>query len=302
MQRRERSGVAARRSPFAIAARFMRDGTLWVTGVVRHGVNQIDRALGSDVPDNRGRISDVELRALVAANPALAAEERQIIDEVLTAGARHVSAVMVPRTHVVYLDADLDVPSAVRAVRDTPHSRFPVIDGSHDDIVGFVHLRDLLMPPDTGEAGPTTVGALAREVRRVPASKHVLAALSEMRSEGHHLAVVVDEYGGTAGILTLEDLIEELVGEIRDEYDAVPEPQSILDDIDGRIHLADFAGRCGFELPSGPYESLGGFVMARLGRLPVIGDEALVDGWRLVVTQCDGRRVSRVAVRRAARA
>jgi putative hemolysin len=282
-----------------LTGRLMRDGTLWATRIVRRGINQIDRALGADTSDDHSRLSDVELRALVAANPSLAPEERRIIDEVLTAGARHVSAVMVPRTDVIYLDAHLDVVEAVRTIRDTPHSRFPVIDGSHDDIVGFVHLRDLLMPPDAASAEFTSVGALAREVRRLPASKHVLAALSEMRSEGHHLAIVVDEYGGTAGIVTLEDLIEELVGEIHDEYDAVPEPESLLlDDIDGRIHLADFAGRCGFELPAGPYESLGGFVMARLGRLPVVGDEVHVDGWRLVVTQCDGRRVSRVSVRR----
>ncbi|HEY1486441.1 MAG TPA: hemolysin family protein [Micromonosporaceae bacterium] len=259
---------------------------LRVTGAVRRALNRLERTLGVESSD----------RALVAANPKLAAEERQIIDEVLTAGARHVSAVMVPRPHVVYLPADLDVADAVRMVRDTPHSRFPVIDGSHDDIVGFVHLRDLLMPP---AGGPGTVRALVREVRRVPASKHVLAALSEMRSEGNHLAVVVDEYGGTAGIITLEDLIEELVGEIRDEYDAVPEPETLTGDVDGRLHLADFAQRCGFALPPGPYESLGGFVMARLGRLPVIGDEVRVDGWRLIVTRCEGRRVSRVTVRRS---
>jgi putative hemolysin len=299
-QRGHTAPVPVRRSPLVSTARIVRDGTLWVTRAVRRGINRIDRALGADTSEERSQISDTELRALVAANPTLAPEERRIIDEVLTAGARHVSAVMVPRTDVIYLDASLDVTEAVRTIRDTPHSRFPVIDGSHDDIVGFVHLRDLLMPPEEAPAEFTSVGALAREVRRVPASKHVLAALSEMRSEGHHLAVVVDEYGGTAGIVTLEDLIEELVGEIHDEYDVAPEPEpeSVLDDIDGRIHLADFADRCGFELPSGPYESLGGFVMARLGRLPVVGDEVTVDGWRLVVTQCDGRRVSRVAVTR----
>jgi putative hemolysin len=264
-----------------------------VTAAVRRAVNLVERTLGVEPAEEDA----ARFRALVAANPKLAAEERLIIDEVLTAGARHVSAVMVPRTHVVYLAADLDVVAAVRAVRDSPHSRFPIIDGSHDDIVGFVHLRDLLMPPTDDPTG-LTVGQLAREIRRVPASRHVLAALSEMRSEGHHLAVVVDEYGGTAGIVTLEDLIEELVGEIRDEYDVEPEPESMPGDVDGRLHLADFAQRCGFALPPGPYESLGGFLMARLGRLPVIGDEVRVDGWRLIVTRCEGRRVSRVAVRR----
>jgi putative hemolysin len=273
--------------------------TLWATRVVRGWLNALDRALGGEAPPSRAAITDVELRALVAANPTLDADERRIIDEVLTAGARHVSAVMVPRNRVVYLDADLSVADAFRAVRETPHSRFPVIDGSHDDIVGFVHLRDLLMPAVEGDVNATglTVGALARDVRRLPTSKHVLAALSEMRREGHHLAVVVDEYGGTAGIVTLEDLIEELVGEIHDEYDAAPEPESVPGDVDGRLHLADFAQLCGFELPPGPYETLGGFLMARLGRLPAIGDEVRVDQWRLVVTECEGRRVSRVAVR-----
>jgi putative hemolysin len=278
-QRRRRTSVA---KPVAQPGR-LAAVALRCTGGIRRALTRLERALGLEHSD----------RALVATNPELAAEERQIIDDVLTAGARHVSAVMVPRNRVVYLDADLDVADAIRTVRGAPHSRFPVIDGSHDDILGFVHLRDLLMPPDGAAA---TVRALVREVRRMPASKHVLAALSEMRNEGHHLAVVVDEYGGTAGILTLEDLIEELVGEIRDEYD-VPEPEPIGDDVDGRMHLADFAQHCGFALPPGPYESLGGFMMARLGRLPVIGDEVRVDGRRLIVTRCEGRRVSRVAVR-----
>jgi putative hemolysin len=220
-------------------------------------------------------------------------EERRIIADVLATGGRHVSEVMVPRTRVVFLDADRDVAAAVTAISGMPHSRFPVIESSHDDVIGFVHLRDLLTAADPAQP----VGALAREVRRLPASKRVLAALSEMRREGHHLAVVVDEYGGTAGIVTLEDLIEELIGEIHDEYDEAPPPDSELPaDIDGRINLSDFAQRFGFALADGPYETLGGFLMAALGRLPVRGDEVAVTGWRLVVTECEGRRVSRVAV------
>src|SRR5207253_2142747 len=138
---------------------------------------------------------------------------------------------------------------------------FPVIDGSHDDVIGFVHLRDLLIRPEPD--GAVTVGELAREVKRLPASKRVLPALSEMRNEGRHLAVVVDEYGGTAGIVTLEDLIEELIGEITDEYDLAPDPLpadgGVPSEVDGRLNLTDFAERCGFALPARPYETPGGF-------------------------------------------
>ncbi|GAB3946298.1 hypothetical protein GCM10027614_39580 [Micromonospora vulcania] len=142
----------------------------------------------------------------------------------------------------------------------------------------------------------------------------MLSALTEMRREGQHLAVVVDEYGGTAGIVTLEDLIEELIGEIHDEYDAEPDPvyAGLPAVVDGRLNLADFAERTGVVLPDGPYETVGGFVMAALGRLPVIGDEVPVPGeqvdtglpgpadpaagWLLRVLTLDGRRVARLAV------
>jgi putative hemolysin len=256
------------------------------------------RVLGASAATGRTSITEAELRELVAANLLLDGEERQIIDEVLAAGARHVREVMVPRTDVVFLDVETTVAEAVEIVRGTPHSRFPVIGESPDDVIGFVHLRDLLLPVDRD--GALTLDALARPVRHVPGSRRVLAALSEMRREGHHLAVVVDEYGGTAGIVTLEDLLEELVGEIHDEYDAVPDPESppgvAPTHVDGRTNLPDFAERCGFALPTGPYETVGGFVMADLGRLPRVGDEVRVGTRRLVVTECDGRRVSRVAI------
>ncbi|MEU2661632.1 hemolysin family protein [Micromonospora sp. NPDC007220] len=268
--------------------------------------------LGASPAAGRERISEAELRDLVAANTLLDPVERRIIDEVLAAGASLVREVMMPRTEVVFLSARHTIAEAERLVRAETHTRYPVVDGTHDDVVGFVHLRDVLLRPDLDPR--TTVGELTREVKRLPGSKRVLAALSEMRRERHHLAVVVDEYGGTAGIVTLEDLIEELIGEIHDEYDTAPEPvhAGLPAVVDGRLNLADFAERTGVSLPPGPYETVGGFVMAALGRLPVAGDEVPVTagpagdggaapddpsgGWLLRVLTLEGRRVARLTV------
>jgi putative hemolysin len=250
----------------------------------------------------RADLTEAELRELVARSLVLDGDERRLIDDVIVAADRHVRELMVPRTEVVFLDATATVATAVRLVGTARHSRFPVIDGTHDDVIGFVHLRDLLIRPEADTA--RTVGELARPLRRLPASKRVLAALSEMRREGDHVALVVDEYGGTAGIVTLEDLIEELVGEIHDEYDAAPEPASIdgtaPSEVEGLLNLNDFAERVGVRLPPGPYDTVGGFVMASLGRLPTLGDETFVhkgsDVWRLRVVEMDGRRVARVGL------
>ncbi|SCG41248.1 putative hemolysin [Micromonospora halophytica] len=264
--------------------------------------------LGASPAAGRERISEDELRDLVAANTVLDPDERRIIDEVLVAGASLVREVMMPRTEVVFLSAGMSLAEAGRVVRADTHTRYPVVDGTHDDVVGFVHLRDVLLRPDLDPHA--TLGELVREVKQLPGSKRVLAALTEMRREGHHLAVVVDEYGGTAGIVTLEDLIEELVGEIHDEYDDTPEPPhaGLPAVLDGRLNLADFAERTGVALPTGPYETVGGFVMAALGRLPVAGDEVPVapphtdhpeppgGGWLVRVLALEGRRVSRIAV------
>src|SRR4051812_23871859 len=274
-----------------------------LAGLVLRAMDAVRRAaarlLGAEHTAGREHITESELRDLVAANTVLDGEERRLIDEVLDAGSRSVREVMVPRTEVVFLAADRTVAEALGLVRDAPHSRFPVIDGNQDDVLGFVHLRDLTIRPEVDKCA--SVGELARPVKRLPDSKRVLPALSEMRRERHHLAVVIDEYGGTAGIVTLEDLIEELVGEIHDEYDAAPEPTSPAAgpaEVDGLLNLTDFGERAGLTLPSGPYETVGGFLMARLGKLPALGDEGRVDGWRLTVSELDGRRVARVALAR----
>src|SRR6266511_3049146 len=141
----------------------------------------VTRLLGASPTAGREHITESQLRDLVAANTTLDGEE------------------MMPRTEVLFLDATLSVAAAVKLVREARHSRFPVIDGSQDDVLGFVHLRDLAMHPELD--ADARVGELTREVKRLPAGMRILAALSEMRREGQHLAVVVDEYGGTAGIV-----------------------------------------------------------------------------------------------------
>jgi len=168
-------------------------------------------------------------------------------------------------------------------------------------VIGLVHARDL---PDTARNGSVRVGDIKRPVKMLPTSKTVMSALSEMRRDRAHLAIVVDEYGGTAGIVTLEDLVEELIGDIQDEYDVEGRPSRRLRtgeiEVDGLMNLDDFAEQTGIELPDGPYETVAGYLLAALGYLPQLGESAELDGTRLTVTELDGRRISRVKVTESA--
>ncbi|MBF9067819.1 hemolysin family protein [Streptacidiphilus fuscans] len=253
--------------------------------------------LGGDPSAGRNAMSSEELRGLVAANTELGIDERQLIGEVFAAGERQLREVMVPRTEVTFLDASQELTAVREEVRDYPHSRYPVVDGSYDLVVGFVHVRDLYGADAVG-----TVRDIARPVKLLPATKRVLPSMSEMRHEGHHLAIVVDEYGGTAGIVTLEDLVEEVIGEIRDEYDSqelstTRRLASGSIEVDGLLNLPDFEEETGVELPEGPYETVAGYVVAELGRLPLVGDRiSTADGYQLEVASLDGRRVDRVRV------
>ena len=177
----------------------------------------IVRLLGIDPHGAKEQISGEELRDLVAAHEELTVEERELIDDVFAAGDRELREVMLPRTEVDFLDAGMPVFKAAEVVVDQPHSRYPVIRDSADDVIGFVHIRDILAP-DLAERS-IRVGDLARDITSFPGSKQVLSTLTEMRRLRQHLAIVQDEYGGTAGIVTMEDLVEELIGDIQDEYD-----------------------------------------------------------------------------------
>ncbi len=272
---------------------------IWLLSISTNG---IVRLLGADPSASRESMSEEELRGLVASHESLGTDERELIEDVFTAGDRRLREVLVPRTEVDFLEGSTTVAQAWQAVRSGMHSRYPVVRGSSDDIVGFVHMRDLLLVQAEGDARTTKVADLARPVKMMPDGKHVLVALSEMRRERQHMAIVVDEYGGTAGIVTMEDLIEELIGDIRDEYDAeTGGPRRLRGgdmDVDGLMNTDDFAEETGLGLPEGPYETVAGFVMAQLGHLPQLGESVDVDDHRLTVSELDGRRVARVRLSR----
>ncbi|MEO5876603.1 MAG: hemolysin family protein [Streptosporangiaceae bacterium] len=244
------------------------------------------------------RFSAQEVRDLVAAHDEITADERELIDDVFAAGERQLREVLIPRTEVEFLDADLPLALAAGQAAASPHSRFPVFRDTHDEVIGFVHIRDLLSPGVPDLAAP--VASVVRQVMYLPAGRKVLPVLSEMRREGHHLAIVIDEYGGTAGIVTLEDLVEELIGDIRDEYDVADDQSRRLHggilEVDGLIHTSDFAEETGIELPEGPYETVGGYLMAVLGRIPAVQESTVFAQHSLVVTEMEGRRVARVRV------
>ncbi|WP_205717493.1 hemolysin family protein [Actinomadura soli] len=275
--------------------------------------NLVVRLSGGDPGALREELTAERMRALVAENTQLTADERALIGEVFAAGERPLREVLVPRTEVVFLDAALPLTAAARMAAGSPHSRFPVCRESHDEVIGFVHIRDLLAPGPPEKDGPvpcggTTphaprdrpVGDLVRPVKFLPSSKRVLPALSEMRREGCHLAIVMDEYGGVAGIVTMEDLLEELIGDIRDEYDVQDAQARRLHggvvEVDGLLNLDDFAAETGIRLPAGPYETVAGHIMAVLRRVPSEGDSVEAGGHRLAVARMDGRRVARVRV------
>ena len=260
--------------------------------------NLIVRIFGIDPTAGKESISGEELRDLVAGHEELSEDERNLIDDVFEAGERELREVMLPRTEVDFLDSRLPVAEAVRRVVDQPHSRYPVIRGSADDVIGFVHIRDIL-DPDASNRGEY-VSQMCRPVVAFPGSKVVLETLTEMRRDRHHLAIVQDEYGGTAGIVTMEDLVEELIGDIKDEYDvdALPRQPRVLGQVvvDGLLNLEDFEDETGVVLPDGPYETVAGFLVAALTRLPVVGDTGVEGDNEFRVVELDGRRISRVSV------
>jgi len=272
-----------------------------VIWVLSHSTSAVVRIFGIDPKEQRSQISEEELLDLVAGHAALTDEERDIVEEVFNASERQVHEVMVPRTEVDFMDASLTVGKAISLAIEKAHSRYPVIRGSSDEVVGFIHVRDLL---DTSLANNNAkIQELARNIMYLPGTKAILPALTEMRNQRQHLAIVLDEYGGTDGIVTLEDLVETLIGDIRDEYDTdegdVSQESHTGDfEVVGLISLEDLMEETGIELPEGPYETASGFVMNFLGRIPVVNDVVGVNGVRITVLSMEGKRAGRLLISR----
>ncbi len=266
---------------------------IWLLSV---STNALVRLLGGDPHATSEQVSHDELRDIVTTHEGLGEDERKILTDVFAATQSTLKEVMRPRGEVEFLEQGTPLVEAAGWVRDRPYSRYPVIDGGFDEVTGFLHVRDLL---DVGHNDRRRVVDVRRDVLMLPGSNRVLPAVSTMRQAGTHLAVVVDEYGGTDGIVTLEDLVEEIVGDIRDEYD-LDRPQRIDASgsavVPGGLTIEDFEEETGVGLIDGDYETVAGYVIARLGRIPEVGDAVRVDDSRIEVVEMDGLRVTRVSI------
>ena len=228
-------------------------------------------------------------------------EEQEMLYKVFDFAEKEVSDVMVPRPEVVALSVDLPPEECLRAVIESPYTRYPVYRGSLDEIVGILHVRDLFSALlERGIAG-VAVEQLARKPYIVPETKNLGALLTEFRRTNQHIAIVVDEYGAMQGIVTLEDLLEEIVGEIEDEFDLPDESVERVDDhtfrVDGTFPIDDFNEQFRTQLPQDDYHTIGGFVFGLLGRAPEEGDEIEYDGAAFRVTDVEGSRIERLEVR-----
>lgn len=260
------------------------------------------RIFGIDPKETREQMSEEELLDLVTGHAALSDEERDIVEEVFNASERQVHEVMVPRTEVDFIDGSLTIAKAIALAAEKSHSRYPVVRGSSDEVIGFIHVRDLIDPSLVNSQAK--IQELSRNIMFLPGTKGILPALTEMRSQRQHLAIVLDEYGGTDGIVTMEDLVETLIGDIRDEYDGDEQDLSVESrtgdfEVDGLMSLEDLSEQSGVDVPEGPYETISGYVMHFLGRIPVEGDLLNVNGIRITVLTMEGKRVGRLLISRS---
>ncbi len=265
-----------------------------VIWLLSRSTNAVVRVLGGDPSARSEELSEEELRDIVIAHEGLPEGERQLLTDVFRASDRSVAEAMRPRGEVAFLHGALSLAEAAEEIRAHPYSRYPVTGADFDEVLGFVHVRDVLQPPaDTPNTA--TVADLVRRIVHLPSTNPLLTCLSAMQRSHTQLAVVVDEYGGTDGIITMEDVLEEIVGDIRDEYDP-QEPSRAADTYDAGLTIEEFAAASGVPLQDGPYETVAGYLLSALGRLAQVGDRVAVGSRSLEVVAVGGRRIRLVRV------
>ncbi len=272
--------------------------------VLRKATDIVLRVLGLESPGaEREPLSEAELRMLLSRSSQegeIEHDEQQMIDKVFVFGDKEVADVMVPRPEVVAVSVTLPIEEALKSVLESPYTRYPVYRESIDDVMGVLHVRDLFTAVYDRGIAEVRIEEIVRPPYIVPETKDLQALLHEFRQTSTHFAIVVDEYGGMAGICTLEDLLEEIVGEIEDEFDIAEEQIEQVDEdtyrIDGMFPIDEFNSRFGTDLPDDDFHTLGGFVFGQLGRAPEPGDDVSYDGLRFDVLEVEGNRIEKLAV------
>jgi CBS domain containing-hemolysin-like protein len=291
---------------FAWLIRALNGTANWI--VRRLGVEPQEELASARSPEELGLLAVISARA-----GALPTETAVLLRRTIRFGDKRAAEAMTPRVDVEALRADATVADLLAIARETGHSRFPVYEQTLDTVTGVATVKDALGVPPVRRA-TTPVAAVAGEPVYVPESLDLDGVLRALRNSMADMAIVVDEYGGTDGVVTVEDLVEELVGEIADEHDDATEDSAttydlVLPDangvhgeaavlVDGLLREDELAERTGFRLPEGPYETLAGFLMARLGHIPVVGESVTEDGWEFTVVEVDRRRIEQVRVSR----
>lgn len=293
----------------------------WFINFLNSAANWVVRKLGIEPADELASArSAQELGAMVRSSAeagGLDAATAAVLDRSLRFGDTTAEEVMTPRSTIESLDADDTVADLIALARETGHSRFPVRRGDLDDTLGVVHIKDAFSV-DRDERSTTKLSDLARRIPFVPGTLDGDSVLNRVRSAGSQVVLVADEYGGTQGLVTIEDLVEEILGEVYDEYDDRDSERDFIRygtswDVAGLVRLDELSERTGFTAPDGPYETLGGLIMATLGRIPQLGDEVVLTDqaatfqeefasgvagdWLAQVSEMDGRRIDRAMLR-----
>ncbi len=294
----ERFALAVSR-PIDVIGRILAPLVALLTGITR----AVTRPFGADV-SKESQITAEELRLIVergGQQGILEAEEEQMINAVIELGDRRLHEVMVPRIDIVALSAEATFEQAIDTIVDEGHSRVPVFQESIDEIVGILYAKDLLPYLKTAAEPRPAIRSILRTPVFAPESMSIDDLLHDFQRKKVHVAIVLDEYGGTAGLVSIEDLLEEIVGEIQDEYDVEEEMVVRLSDdeirIDGRVAVDELAELFGTPIEledEDEYDTIGGLIFHRIGRIPVPGDQVEIDGLRLTVESTDGRRVGKV--------
>jgi CBS domain containing-hemolysin-like protein len=285
--------------PFDVAVSFLQPLTTWLNRLI---MDKRERAVTAPAATVEEDANPAAILEAVEEQGLIEREERQLLQSIVDFGDTLVREVMTPRPDIVAIPATATLDELRALFREQEYSRIPVYEENLDNILGVVFVKDLIQLSDAATVAPPIV-SLMRPVSFVPETKRVPEMLKEFQRKQVQLAIVVDEYGGTAGLVTLEDLIEEIVGEIRDEYDVETEP--VVDEGNGswvfsaKVNIDEVGERLGVQIDPDGTETVAGFVLSRVGRVPAPGEIFELDGLQVEVLEADRRRIHRVRFRRA---